>query len=422
MKQGNALTRTVMILLAVALAVYLGAYAFRTFHDPFSTTYAYNYTVNDSAEADGILIREEQVLPTSPGIVEMIRAEGEKVAVGKTVAMVYRDNAAMDAQTELEALELEIELLEYAAAPTGGVESAAQQDEEILQSLVALRARGAVGDYGALEESVRQVKSAVLKRAYTYGSSLSQEALEGQLQQLRSQQAALKLQTEGATTRVTAPASGIFSAQVDGYESTLTPETALTLTPSSLSALLGQSQDIPGTSAGKLITSNTWYFAFNLDAETAQRLTVGGTVTVRFSGEFSQDVDMEVCSLSQPENGQVTAVVSSDRYLGQTTLLRRQTAELIFQSYTGIRVPKAALRMLEWETTDQETGEVTQHSALGVYVLTGGRAEFKTAEVVLEGSDYYVLRASDNDADALRAGDEVIVRGLGLKDGMLLEG
>ena len=43
MKQGNALVNFVMIALAVALACYLGIYAWDSFNDPYSTTYAYQF-------------------------------------------------------------------------------------------------------------------------------------------------------------------------------------------------------------------------------------------------------------------------------------------------------------------------------------------------------------------------------------------
>ena len=57
----------------------------------------------------------------------------------------------------------------------------------------------------------------------------------------------------------------------------------------------------------------------------------------------------------------------------------------------------------------------------GVYVVVGGRAEFKEAEIVTEGSDYYVVQAPQDGSGALRAGDTVIVRAVGLYDGQLLE-
>lgn len=74
-----------------------------------------------------------------------------------------------------------------------------------------------------------------------------------------------------------------------------------------------------------------------------------------------------------PTEGEVTLVVfSSDRYLARTTLLRHQTAELIFESFSGLRVPKEAVRMIKSTQKDEETGEEREVSKLGVYGA-GGR-------------------------------------------------
>ena len=77
MKQGKSVITLVMVLIAGALAIYFGYYVFDTFNDPFTTTLAYSYTVNDSAEADGLLVREERVLPGQAGILDVTRTEGE---------------------------------------------------------------------------------------------------------------------------------------------------------------------------------------------------------------------------------------------------------------------------------------------------------------------------------------------------------
>ena len=55
MKQGQSVITLVMVLIAGALAIYFGYYVFDTLNDPFTTTLAYSYTVNDSVEADGLL-------------------------------------------------------------------------------------------------------------------------------------------------------------------------------------------------------------------------------------------------------------------------------------------------------------------------------------------------------------------------------
>ena len=420
MKQGKPVITVAIAAIAVALVIYFGFYVAKVFSEPYTTALAYTYTSNDSAEAVGILVRQETVLPAQTGIVDVTRSEGEKVGVGQSVAQVYRDSQAQTNQADLEALADQIQLLEY-SSDGGGVDSAAKLDENILQAVTALHAASGVGDYNQLEDQARTLKSTVLKRGYVYGNGLGAEELSQKLNDLKSQYAALKQQTSSSTSSVRAPQSGVFSTLVDGYETAVTPQTVFQLTPSSLSALLAGQGKETGGGMGKLITSTRWYFAAALPVSVAERLKEGSTATLRFSGDFDQDIDMRVDQVGQAEGDKSVAVFSTDRYLSQTTLLRQQTAELIFNSWSGLRIPKQALRMEKSTYTDKETGQEVQNNRLGVYALLGGRAEFKTVEVVTEGDDYYVVRSTTDESDALRAGDEVIVRATELYDGQLLE-
>lgn len=420
MKQGKPVITVAITAIAVALVIYFGFYVAKVFSEPYTTALAYTYTSNDSAEAVGILVRQETVLPAQTGIVDVTRSEGEKVGVGQSVAQVYRDSQAQTNQADLEALADQIQLLEY-SSDGGGVDSAAKLDENILQAVTALHAASGVGDYNQLEDQARTLKSTVLKRGYVYGKGLGAEELSQKLNDLKSQYAALKQQTSSSTSSVRAPQSGVFSTLVDGYETAVTPQTVFQLTPASLSALLAGQGKEAGGGMGKLITSTRWYFAAALPVSVAERLKEGSTATLRFSGDFDQDIDMRVDQVGQAEGDKSVVVFSTDRYLSQTTLLRQQTAELIFNSWSGLRIPKQALRMEKSTYTDKETGQEVQNNRLGVYALLGGRAEFKTVEVVTEGDDYYVVRSTTDESDALRAGDEVIVRATELYDGQLLE-
>lgn len=421
MKQGKPVITLVMVVFALALCVYFGFYVFDTFHDPFTTTTAYDYTHYESVQANGVIIRSEQVLPAQNGIVELKCGEGEKLGVGQTVAYVYQDSQAQNDRALLEELESQILLLEEVAAAGAGLESAARLDEDILQSVVELRASVAQQEFSDAEDQVRDVKRSVLQRSYTYGENITTADLKAQMSALRQEYKLQSSQSAGKYSRVTAKAPGIFSGLVDGLEGELTPQTARTLTPSVLEGYLNA-----GTShveaVGKLITENRWYFAANLPTEIAEHLELGDQAELRFTGTFHQNVTMRVEAISAPEEGQTTVVFSTDRYLGQTTLLRAQSAELIFDEYSGLRLPKQAVHMEKYTTEETEEKPAEEIRTLGVYVLMAGRAEFKPVEIVTETENFYVLRATDDTrSDALRAGDEVIVRATGLYDGKLVD-
>lgn len=420
MKQGRPLITFVIALFAGALVLYFLVNLWKTFQDPFTTTYTYSYTLNDSIQTDGLIIREEQVLSGSDGIVDVTRGEGEKVGINQTVALIYRDDQARQAQEQQDALRLEITQLQYAMGQGESVSSAAKLNDDILNAMVSLRAASAQQDFSDLEDQVLEVKGKVLRREYTYSDDLNTDTLAARLQDLQTQYQTLRNQSYSAITQITAPTSGTFSTLVDGYEGLINPESARSLTPQALEDLLSQNPAGDSAAVGKLISSDKWYFAAVVTQEEGERLEQSKSLTLRFAGDFTQDVPMTVEKVNQDGQGQAVVLLSSDRYLEQTTLLRRETAELIFNSRTGLRVPKSALRMVTSTSTDEETGETTETNTLGVYVVTAGRAEFKPVTILTEGDDFYVVQSVRTDKKALRAGDEVIVQATGLYDGQLL--
>ena len=422
MKQGKPLITLVILILAATVAIYFAAYIYNALDDPYRTTQVYAYTSYDSVTVEGLVVREARVLPAQPGILEITRAEGEKVGTGQEIALVYRDSQAQANQVQIEELEMEIELLEYAIDQGGDLDSAARLDEDILQAVVGLRASYALGDCTQLRDQVMNVKSSVLKRGYTYGEGLTPADLTARLRQLKEELTVLTRQSARATTRVTAPEPGVFSSLVDGYESLLTPDTVLQLTPSALQELIDNPAGEESGALGKLLTSNTWYFAANLPKQSAERLTEGKTATLRFSGELNREVEMTVEQIGPTEQNKTLVVFSSSRYLILTTLLRCQTVELIFDRWSGLRIPKQALHLEEVTRRDDKTGEPVSVQILVVYALVNGHAELREVEIVHEGEDYYVVRSVGTGPKVLRAEDTIITEATGLQDGLRLEG
>mgnify|MGYP006906612475 CR=1 FL=1 len=422
MKQGNSLITFVILALAAVVSIYLGTYAFNSLEEPYQTTLVYPCTVSDSVLAEGLVAREALVLTAPAGILEVTRAEGEKVGKGQQVALVYQNTQAQASQAQIEELEMEIELLEYVTGRENSVDSAARLDEDILQAVVDLRSSYARGDYTQLRDQVMGVKSSVLKRGYTYGEGLASGDLTARLRQLKEELAVLTRQSALATVRVSAPVPGVFSGLVDGYESRLTPETVYQLTPTSLQELINSPAGEDSGAMGKLITSDTWYFAANLPKSAAARLEEGDTATLRFTGELNRDVDMNVDRIGPTEGEQTLVVFSSNRYLTLTTLLRHQTVELVFESWSGLRIPKAALHLEEVTEEDPDSSAPpVVVKKLVVYASVNGHAEMREVSIVHEDEDYYVVRPLGTGKKVLRDGDVIITHATGLIDGLTLK-
>lgn len=422
MKQGTLITKIVMIILFAAVAVYLAVYAVKSLNDPFTTTMAYQDSLDDSVEITGVLVREETALSNGSAIMDILPEEGERVAAGETVAILYQSSEALERKQQLQALQQEREQLQYALSSGGSLSNAATLEQQIFASMQALRSSTAGGDLSALESTALSLRTQVLQREFAYSASGdSAAALTELLSDLDLQISQLSSQSSYDTTSIYAPCSGLFSGLADGYEAILTPNALDTMTAGQLSAITNGTSPAGETSVGKLITGDRWYFAAVVDPSTASRLLPGDTITVAFSHDFTGEVDMRVEQVGKEEAEGCMLVLSSDRNLKDVTLLRFQTVELIFERYTGIRVPKQALHMETETTTDPETGEETSVQILCVYTVVARQAERKPVEIVREGSDYYLVKPTNSTISTrLRAGDEVIVSAAGLYDGKVV--
>lgn len=431
MKQSTLITKIVMFFLLVAVILYLVIAAVQSFVDPFSTALAYQDILDDAAEITGVVIREEQTLPGGTGIMDTLPDEGERVAAGEIIAVLYQSQDALDRKKQLQTLELKLEQLTYALNNGGNLSDAAKLEQQIITSILTLRSNMVSGDLSSLESDTLTLRTQVLQRDFAYSASGdSASALTEAIADLEQQISSLENKVSSATTSVYAPRSGLFSGQSDGLENTLTPSLLKTVTAAQLNSLPNGAS--VSDSVGKLITGDKWYFAAVVDPAIANRLLEGDSVTVAFSRDYTGEISMTVERIGQAESTGCVLILSTNRNLKEITLLREQTVDLIFKRYTGIRVPKQALRMETVPITNAETNQESETQVIGVYAVVGAQAEFKPVEIVREGSDYYLVSPANNSAyfqslsvsearlRTLRAGDEIIVTATGLYDGKVV--
>ena len=416
----NSSFGTKCLLLAVTLGVlaYFGIQGLQYLGDPLTTTLAYNYQVEEGMDLSGYVVRREQVLADeTSGLLRLQRSEGEKVGAGGTVALVYADQASLDRQREIDELSGRIEQLQFAQEASLGSEVSLKLDAQIMRSLLDYRAELAAGRLDNAEEHETELKSLVLKRDYTYSDT---EDLSGQIAELQSQLKELKAQAASSVRAVKAPVSGVYSAVVDGYETVLTPGLLADMTPSQLNAV--QADETLTSQTGKLILGDSWYYAVTMSADQAKALRdSGGTMTLRFAKGVEQDQTVTLYAVGPEEQGRVVVTFRGAYNMAQVTLLRRQSAQLIWRTVAGIRVPNEALRAANTKV-DQEGNRTTVES-LGVYCVVGMEARFKPVEVVYSGDGFVLVRsaaASDQESLRLRPGDEIIISAKDLYDGKVV--
>ena len=376
--------------------------------------------------------RDEETLEGGGELVYSSRGEGERVSRGGTVALVYPTAQALSDANALRELTGQLDQLRYAQSLAAGSQATARLDDEIANALSEFHSALAAGSTKEAADVGQTLRTAVLRRGYAYTGA---DGLEASIESLQSRISSLTASAEADVTRVSAPKAGLFSGLVDGYEAVLTPESIQEMTPSDYRNIT------PGSvsGVGKMIYGDEWSFVTLMRSEDVKRLQVGGSAKLRFQKGLDRDVTMKVSGISAEEGGRRVVIFTSRQYLQLATLLRHQNAQVIFESFDGIRVPRNAVRVGNQQVTD-ENGEPVLDSqgnpktqpVTGVYCLWGDTARLKPVKVLWQ-EDEYILVAPDEEAlrsflseqaresRRLRAGDQVITAAAELYDGKVVQ-
>ena len=410
MKSSSLSTRLIFVFLSLAVVFYFGVQGFRYFLSPQTTTLVYAYASEDTIAASGYFVRDEQVIACSETLLEIERAEGERVPANGALATVYRSESALSSHRQLRALQARLDQLRYAREAAQDAETALRLDGSIRESVIALRSALSSENWASAESAGEELEATILKREYAYAGT---EELNARIDELKGEIRTLSGQLEGGTQTIRAPIAGTYSAVADGYENVLTPAAVENMTVAQYDAL---TPETVSSTVGRLIAGETWRFVTTLRASDAARLQKGQAVSLRASTGVDFDLDVTVERIGREENGRVVVVLLAQSHLAYVTLLREQNVELILARYEGLRIPKNALR-------------VDEDGSSGVYCRVGLRAYRKPVEVLWQGEDYCLVKpvAIDTTSEStrqlytLRAGDEVIISANDLYDGKVVE-
>ncbi len=409
-KQKKVSTSLKIKLLAVfLLIVYLIVQVVNALMNIPITITAIRVTADNSFSATGWFFRNEVLADgVSSETVKHIVRNGEKVQQDAALAIVYTDAAALEASQKISVLNDEIELLDSAMETSTNSSDAAKMDQQIVTQISSLSSQVQGGIVSGVESEAANLRNLCLRRS---AGDLNSTTLSAQLSTLTTERDGLEKQIVGRSTTISSPADGYFSEIVDGFEGRLTTEALETFTLDDLNSL--NESEITDESSGKLgkvISSFRWYFALAAPITDLEGIEKGTNLRLRFP-QVDEDVAVTVHDIRQPDgSSEALLILSGMGVTPELVTMRCQSAEVIRSSYTGIRVPKTAVKI----GTDKQ-GNPKQ----GVYILTGSMSRFKQIDVLYEGSDYYIVRqgtGKEKDRENLVAGDNIIVKGRGLDD------
>lgn len=401
MKQGKSYFTVILWILLAAIAAYFGYNVVSSLYAPLMTATVTPYEAGAGYYASGFVVREEELLYSQYGTTVLNCAEGAHVAANDTVATGYRSEDAKTRQTRIDELSGQIEQLQYAWSAVSSVYDQAALDADIAGDLAQLSRYLALRDMNSVSDLSPELKGLILRRT---GSDSDSGSLQARISTLQAELETLEAQSAGDTSAILAGKAGTFSAAVDGYESVLTPERLMEMTVAEFESV--QPDETDANAIGRLVTSATWYYACVVPASELSGVEEGDRATLTFARDYYQPVTMRVARLGGNEAGSRLLVLSSDRALQNVTLLRQQSAEIVFTSYSGLRVPKSAIRV--------ENGQT------GVYILEGTLAKWKPITILHDTGESYVVTLDTSSTNNLWPGDELIINAKNLYDGKVV--
>ncbi len=401
MKQGKSYFTVILWILLAAIAAYFGYNVVSSLYAPLMTATVTPYEAGAGYYASGFVVRAEELLYSQYGTTVLNCAEGAHVAANDTVATGYRSEDAKTRQTRIDELSGQIEQLQYAWSAVSSVYDQAALDADIAGDLAQLSRYLALRDMNSVSDLSPELKGLILRRT---GSDSDSGSLQARISTLQAELETLEAQSAGDTSAILAGKAGTFSAAVDGYESVLTPERLMEMTVAEFESV--QPDETDANAIGRLVTSATWYYACVVPASELSGVEEGDRATLTFARDYYQPVTMRVARLGGNEAGSRLLVLSSDRALQNVTLLRQQSAEIVFTSYSGLRVPKSAVRV--------ENGQT------GVYILEGTLAKWKPITILHDTGESYVVTLDTSSTNNLWPGDELIINAKNLYDGKVV--
>lgn len=411
MKRTNFVTNLISLLLFAAVAAYLGVYIVRSVSSDVRTAPAVYVELTDAASAAGILVRSETLISSGEPYLSVTAENGQLVAAGETVAVAYSGEDALERAGRIRDLELQRQYILSSMAENGTGTEVSHRDESIKKSVAELAAAAAHHETEDIFEATVTLASFVLDNPDIQTTEADLRAVDDELARLR--------QTASAdTTAVTAAAQGLFSSAADGFEH-ITPQSVDGIGPRELRGLMESPQSVDGSVVGKLADPLEWYFAALVSIDAAERFKVGDTAYLDFGRYQSEPLRASVWSV----NGMGEEAVVVFRFTSaaaEMLSVRNASAKIVFGSVSGIRVPKEAVYEEQVEETVDGAAQLVTKKY--VYTVTGLQAEKKYVKVVWEDEDYCLTEPADpNSSAALREGNDVILTGKEIYDGMLLE-
>ena len=400
-------TRVVWFLVLLFLLITIISQLVIHFYNPLKTESARLYSASAFLPLTGIYVRDEKLVTyDGSGVISYVHSDGEKLAKTSVIAQFYNTQNDLLIQRQIDELENQIDILTDSEALIGSDNSQLQafsnQIYEKHSQLLQYVSENNYSEAAKLKEDMlnlwckKQIVSGTVDNFSEKKADLSLHITE--LNAQISQQPKDLLLNE----------TGYFVSKVDGYEETLNYASITELDEEKIAQIIANPVlEVAPNVIGKFIADYKWKLVCVVDSENAKKIPEGSQVNIRL-GSSAVQVQAKVDSLvSDADTGSFIAAFSCDilnsLYVGSRTV----QFKVLFDNYSGIRIPSSAIRFDEQGNT-------------GVYVKLGVELSFKKIRILVSEGDYAIVKDTSDEDGYISLYDTVVTEGIDLYDGKIV--
>ncbi|MBQ2826598.1 MAG: hypothetical protein IJA55_05555 [Clostridia bacterium] len=400
-------------IVSVLLVAYIVYHLVNSFSQEVETSAANIVTVSETFSTDAYIFRDEKILSSgNPGNVSFMYDDGTMIRKGAAVASVYSGANTDEIKAQVGDLERQISILENSSMVKDvTVSDSTTIDNQIASLYYTIESRLNSGDIDYVFRRKDELLTLLNKRQLLLKIV---DSFNPRMAELQSRKTALTTAEGGESEIVYTDYSGYLYSDVDGYESIFTLNAADTFSLEDFYTMINKDPIAStGNSIGKIAINYKWYIACEVPSVHQQYYSVGNTYTVRFPYSADAEVPMDLHRIVTSGDAQsIVLVFSTGSIPDDFNFLRKQSVEIVQQTYTGYRVPVSSVRIIDEKQ--------------GVFVKKGNVAVFKQIEPLVEIDGYFIVAEQDkvndkNYADKLGMYDLIITKGKNLYENKIIQ-
>ncbi len=406
----NKAVKRIALLVAVVLVIgffssYIIYHLVNRSNSQIKTEFALKETVYKTIDAKCFVVRDEEFIKNDAvGTSVSFVNDGERVASGDTVSVVF--DSSEDAAAYIKAQELKKSIEHYEELsgqanfqPLNITSLTKKINNELADYLDAVDSR----DFSKAVSSAELFRDSVTGKQIATGEALD---LEDKLSELNNELDSLN--SNGLEfTEIKTENAGYFISGSDGYEATLNFDDIDNLTVEQLKkAVKSKPQETDSDIVGRTVASFRWYIACVVDTDKTVDITNDKNIYLNFPDSGIEKLSVKLHKVGDRTGKETVVIFSCDEMNESLSDFRIEKIEIITDEYSGFKISNSSIRTVD--------------GVQGVYIVRGNLMGFRKIKIVYTTDDYSIVDNPENDSGYIKLYDKVVTEGVDLYDNKLI--